>query len=464
MMKNTPRGDRLHIAFFGRRNTGKSSLINAITGQEVAIVSDVAGTTTDPVYKSMEVLPLGPVVFIDTPGIDDVGELGRLRVEKTREVLRKTDIALLILGKDLIWGEEEINLVEEFRKRSIPFIIVANQQDIVYNTFKDTKAEDGLNKDNLPSNTIPINKEFNSARYENNVLKNKILKNVLNAANTVNTDNATNAVNNVNNTNILNDANIPIRKTSALTGYGIDELVNELTKVKKEDDQRLHLVDGIVKEGDMVILVTPIDKGAPKGRLILPQQQVLRDILDSNAMALVVQDTELEDALKKLTNPPAIVITDSQVFDKVGNILPDDIFLTSFSIIYARQKGDLKKFYTAVKEIENLKDGDCILVAEGCTHHRKDDDIGTVKIPSLLMKKTGKKLVFKHVSGGFFDEDLSKYKMVIHCGACMLNKREVQYRQEHSKDMGVPMINYGIILAYLHGILDRALEPFHDYF
>lgn len=411
-MQNTPRGDRLHIAFFGRRNTGKSSLINAITGQEVAIVSEVAGTTTDPVYKSMEVLPLGPVVFIDTPGIDDVGELGRLRIEKTGEVLRKTDIALLILGKDLIWGEEEINLVEEFRKRSIPFIIVANQQDIVYDTCKDTNAA--------------------------------------NAANTANT------------TNVVNVSNIPIIKTSALTGYGIEKLVNELAKVKKEDDQRIHLVDGIVKEGDMVILVTPIDKGAPKGRLILPQQQVLRDILDSNAMALVVQDTKLEDALKKLANPPTIVITDSQVFDKVGNILPDDILLTSFSIVYARQKGDLKKFYRAIKEIENLQDGDCILVAEGCTHHRKDDDIGTVKIPSLLMKKTGKKLVFKHVSGGFFDEDLSKYKMVIHCGACMLNKREMQYRQEHSNDKGVPMINYGIILAYLHGILDRALEPFWE--
>lgn len=307
-------------------------------------------------------------------------------------------------------GEAEANLVEEFRKRSIPFIIVANQQDITHNKFKG----------------------------------------------------------NVNNANILNNANIPIINTSALTGYGIDKLVNELTKVKKEDDQRLHLIDGIVKEGDLAILVTPIDKSAPKGRLILPQQQVIRDILDNNAIALVIQDTELENVLKRIINSPAttptIVITDSQVFDKVGSILPDNIPLTSFSIIYARQKGNLKQFYEAVKEIENLQDGDCILVAEGCTHHRKDDDIGTVKIPSLLMKKTGKKLVFKHVSGGFFDEDLSKYKMVIHCGACMLNKREMQYRQKHSNDKGVPMINYGIILAYLHGILDRALEPFYDYF
>ncbi|NSW90106.1 MAG: [FeFe] hydrogenase H-cluster maturation GTPase HydF [Firmicutes bacterium] len=403
-MNDTPRGDRLHIALFGRRNAGKSSLINAITRQNIAVVSEVAGTTTDPVYKSMEVLPLGPVVFIDTPGIDDVGELGRLRIEKTREVLRKTDIALLVLGCDMVWGDEEGRLVEEFKKRSIPFIIVANQQD---------KAK------NMDARNIYTGKNINMV-----------------------------------------PENTPIVMTSALTGYGIDKLIEALTKVKKEDDQRLHLIDGIVKEGDLVILVTPIDKAAPKGRLILPQQQVLRDILDNNAMALVVQDSKLEEALKKLPEPPAIVITDSQVFDRVGKILHENILLTSFSIIYARQKGNLKLFYSAVKKIEKLKDGDCILVAEGCTHHRKDDDIGTVKIPTLLKKKTGKKLEFHHVSGGFFEEDLSKYRLVIHCGACMLNKKEMEYRQEHALKSGIPMINYGIILAYLHGILDRVLEPF----
>jgi len=397
MMNDTPRSDRLHIALFGRRNTGKSSLINAITGQEAAVVSNVAGTTTDPVYKSMEVLPIGPVVFIDTPGIDDAGELGRLRTEKTREVLRKTDVALLVIGADMLWGKYEVELAEEFRKRSIPFIIVANQVD---KSAKQSEIE-------LENSTVTT-----------------------------------------------------IVKTSALTGEGIDKLIEELVKVKKEDDQRLHLIDDIIKEGDLAILVTPIDKGAPKGRLILPQQQVLRDILDNNAMAFVVQDNRLEEAINRLSSPPALVITDSQIFGKVGNVVPEGIPLTSFSIIYARQKGDLKKFYEAVKEIENLEDGDLILIAEGCTHHRKDDDIGTVKIPSLLMKKTGKHLKFNHVSGGFFEEDLSKYKMVIHCGACMLNKKEMEYRQEHSQSSGVPMINYGIILAYLNGILERALEPF----
>jgi [FeFe] hydrogenase H-cluster maturation GTPase HydF len=397
-MKNTPRSNRSHIALFGRRNTGKSSLINAITGQSIAVVSKIPGTTTDPVYKNMEVLPLGPVVFIDTPGIDDNSELGKLRIGKTNEVLRKTDIALLVLGKELLFEEEEINLTKEFKKRSIPFIIVANQQD---------KSDKNLIVQNMKSNA-------------------------------------------------------PIIKTSALTGYGINELINEISKIKKEDDQRLHLVDGIVKEGDMVIMVTPVDKSAPKGRLILPQQQVLRDIIDHNAIALVVKDTELNHALKNLKKLPNIVITDSQVFDKVNKILPNSVPLTSFSIIYAREKGDLQKFYEAIRAIDNLQDGDFILVAEGCTHHRKDDDIGTVKIPNLLTKKTGKNFIFHHISGGFFEEDLGKYKMVIHCGACMLNKREMQYRQDYSQGKGVPMVNYGIILALLHGILDRALKPFWD--
>lgn len=399
-MNDTPRGDRLHIALFGRRNAGKSSLINALTHQKVAVVSDIPGTTTDPVYKSMEVLPLGPVVFIDTPGIDDKGMLGELRIEKTKEILRKTDIGVLVVTRDTYWGEQEESITEQFIKRGVPFVIVIN------------KCEDRMDdndRGNLP--------EFLDA---------------------------------------------PIVKISALTGEGIDVLIAKLAELKKDGDQRLHLVDGLVGTGDLAILVTPIDKEAPKGRLILPQQQVLRDILDSGAMALVVKETELEEALKRLTYPPSVVITDSQVFDKVNAVLPQNVPLTSFSIIYARQKGDLELFYRAVKAIEKLNDGDHILIAEGCTHHRKDDDIGTVKIPGLLKKKTGKKLKFHHVSGGFFEEDLSRYNLVVHCGACMLNKREMEYRQSFSLESGVPMINYGIILAYLHGILDRAMMPFKN--
>ena len=399
-MNDTPRGDRLHIALFGRRNAGKSSLINALTHQKVAVVSDIPGTTTDPVYKSMEVLPLGPVVFIDTPGIDDKGMLGELRIEKAKEILRKTDIGVLVVTRDTYWGEQEESITEQFIKRGVPFVIVIN------------KCEDRMDdndRGNLP--------EFLDA---------------------------------------------PIVKISTLTGEGIDVLIAKLAELKKDGDQRLHLVDGLVGTGDLAILVTPIDKEAPKGRLILPQQQVLRDILDSGAMALVVKETELEEALKRLTYPPSVVITDSQVFDKVNAVLPQNVPLTSFSIIYARQKGDLDLFYRAVKAIEKLNDGDHILIAEGCTHHRKDDDIGTVKIPGLLKKKTGKKLKFHHVSGGFFEEDLSRYKLVVHCGACMLNKREMEYRQSFSLESGVPMINYGIILAYLHGILDRAMMPFKN--
>jgi [FeFe] hydrogenase H-cluster maturation GTPase HydF len=399
-MNDTPRGDRLHIALFGRRNAGKSSLINALTHQKVAVVSDIPGTTTDPVYKSMEVLPLGPVVFIDTPGIDDKGMLGELRIEKAKEILRKTDIGVLVVTRDTYWGEQEESITEQFIKRGVPFVIVIN------------KCEDRMDdndRGNLP--------EFLDA---------------------------------------------PIVKISALTGEGIDVLIAKLAELKKDGDQRLHLVDGLVGTGDLAILVTPIDKEAPKGRLILPQQQVLRDILDSGAMALVVKETELEEALKRLTYPPSVVITDSQVFDKVNAVLPQNVPLTSFSIIYARQKGDLDLFYRAVKAIEKLNDGDHILIAEGCTHHRKDDDIGTVKIPGLLKKKTGKKLKFHHVSGGFFEEDLSRYNLVVHCGACMLNKREMEYRQSFSLESGVPMINYGIILAYLHGILDRAMMPFKN--
>ena len=399
-MNKTPRANRLHIALFGRRNVGKSSLINALTGQEVAVVSEIAGTTTDPVYKGMEVLPLGPVVFIDTAGIDDVGQLGELRIEKTKEVLRKTDIGIIVTSREAEWGREEEDLIRQLKGRKIPFIIAVNKED------SGQGAKDFINDDRFKDYSVV--------------------------------------------------------GVSALTGEGIEDLIKELVKLQKKEDNRLHLVDDLVEKGDLIILVTPLDKAAPKGRLILPQQQVLRDVLDNGAMAMMVRDTELKEALSSLQKPPKIVITDSQVFDKVDKILPEDIALTSFSIIFAREKGDLDLFHKAVKEIEKLEDGDLILMAEGCTHHRKEDDIGTVQIPKLLKKVTGKDLHFHHVAGGFFKEDLSKYKLVVHCGACMLTRREMEYRQVFSMESGVPMLNYGIILAYLHGILERSMVPFKD--
>ncbi|HHW11756.1 MAG TPA: [FeFe] hydrogenase H-cluster maturation GTPase HydF [Firmicutes bacterium] len=397
-MNGVPRSERLHIALFGRRNVGKSSLINALTGQEVAVVSAVAGTTTDPVYKSMELLPLGPVVFIDTPGLDDDSILGRLRMEKTKAVLRQTDLALLVITPENPWGPLEEELTAVLAKENIPFIILLNKSDRL-------AGRDALTKNPALPKT-------------------------------------------------------PLVEVSALTGEGITDVVAALVKLGKEETEQRSLVDGLVKAGDVVILVTHLDQAAPKGRLILPQQQVLRAVLDRAAIALVTRETELAQTLNKLTSPPSLVITDSQVFGQVNTALPADVPLTSFSILYARYKGNLNRFYQAVQTIKDLDDGDRVLIAEGCTHHRKEDDIGTVQIPKLLKKRTGKQLSFDHVSGGFFAADLTGYKMVIHCGACMLNRREMAYRQDLAGEKGVPMVNYGILLAYLHGILERALKPF----
>jgi len=399
-MNNTPRSDRLHIAIFGRRNVGKSSLLNALTGQEVAVVSPVAGTTTDPVYKSMEVLPLGPVVLIDTPGLDDEGDLGRLRIEKAQEVLRKTDLALLVVSPEGPWGKFEEELVAEFNKHGLPYLVVVNKSDRL---GEEERTEQILSR-------IP--------------------------------------------------GQAPVVKVSALTGEGMGDLLHRLCRLGKADDGRLHLVDGIVGPGDLVLLVTPIDREAPKGRLILPQQQVLRDLLDHGALALVVKETGLEEAFTKLAVRPALVITDSRVFAQVNAAVPAEVPLTSFSILFARQKGNLGLFYRAAEAVKDLQDGDRILVAEGCTHHRQGDDIGTVVIPRLLCQKTGKKLSFDHVSSGDFSGDLTGYKLVIHCGACMLNKKEMEYRQQMAAAQGVPMVNYGVLLAYLHGILARAIAPF----
>lgn len=390
-LNQTPASERIHIGFFGRRNAGKSSVMNAVTGQNLAVVSDVKGTTTDPVYKTMELLPLGPVMVIDTPGIDDEGELGKLRVMKSRQVLNKTDIAILVVDGTEGMKKEDQEMQELFVKKNIPYLVVFNKMDL-------GGAGAGADSEN-----------------------------------------------------ILN--------VSALTGEGIQELKEKIGTMKKADEER-DLLEGLVKPGDMVILVTPIDKAAPKGRLILPQQQTIRALLDHGCMTMVVRDTELADALKKLPEKPDLVITDSQAFGTVSKIVPTDIPLTSFSILFARYKGNLEQAVAGVSMLDHIEDGDKILISEGCTHHRQCNDIGTVKLPGWIKDYTKKDVEFCFTSGTEFPEDLSPYKMIVHCGACMLNEREVKYRQAWAKDQKIAMTNYGILIAHVHGILKRSVEPF----
>ena len=391
-LNNTPTGDRVHIGFFGRRNAGKSSVVNAVTGQDLAVVSDYKGTTTDPVSKAMELLPLGPVVIIDTPGFDDEGELGLLRVKKTRQVLNKTDIAVLVV--DVAEGLKECDneLIELFKAKEISYIIVYNKSDLL---------------ENIPADT------------ENEIY------------------------------------------VSALRGEKIFELKERIAKLKQTQTDKRIIADKL-QRGDFVVLVVPIDSAAPKGRLILPQQQTIRDILDANAVSIVVKETELAETLASLGKKPAMVITDSQVFKTVAPIVPADIPLTSFSILMARYKGLIDAAVPGAAAVENLKDGDTVLIAEGCTHHRQCDDIGSVKIPNWLRKYTGKDITIKTVSGTEFPDDLSPYAMVIHCGGCMLNEREVRYRTKCAVDQNVPITNYGTLIAYLNGILKRSVEIFPE--
>ncbi len=388
-LNQTPASERIHIGFFGRRNAGKSSVMNAVTGQNLAVVSDVKGTTTDPVYKTMELLPLGPVMVIDTPGIDDEGELGKLRVTKSRQVLNKTDLAILVVDGTEGMKKEDLEMQELFIKKNIPYLIVINKTD------------------------LNVNKEH----QENTVY------------------------------------------VSALTGEGIQELKEKIGTMRKADVER-DLLEGLVKSGDIVILVTPIDKAAPKGRLILPQQMTIRALLDHGCMTMVVRDTELADALEKMGRKPDLVITDSQAFGKVSKIVPREIPLTSFSILMARYKGDLEQVIAGVSMLDHLEDGDKILISEGCTHHRQCNDIGTVKLPGWIKDYTQKEIQFHFTSGTEFPEDLSPYKMIVHCGACMLNEREMKYRQAWAKDQKIAMTNYGILIAHVHGILKRSVEPF----
>ena len=401
-MNQTPASERVHISFFGKRNAGKSSVINAVTGQDLAIVSSVRGTTTDPVYKTMELLPLGPVMIIDTPGIDDEGELGALRVRKSYQVLNKTDIAILVVDSTTGKGEEELALIHRFHKKGIPYLVVYNKIDLL----------SGEEIKDLAMSVRP----------------GEVL-------------------------------------VSAADGMNIQELKEKIATLKPEDTHKYPLIQDLIEPLDLVILVVPIDKAAPKGRLILPQQQTIRDILERGALSLVVRDTELKSTLDHFLSQgvcPKLVVTDSQAFARVSKDVPKNITLTSFSILFSRYKGELETQLEGVAALSSIQDDDRILIAEGCTHHRQCGDIGTCKIPDWIRNYTGKKPVFEFTSGIEFPDDVSSYKMVVHCGGCMLNEREMKYRIACCHDQGVPITNYGLLIAQVTGILKRSLGPFPE--
>lgn len=399
-MNQTPSANRTHIGIFGKRNAGKSSLINAITGQNYAIVSDVLGTTTDPVLKSMELLPLGPVVIIDTPGLDDEGTLGALRIQKAYQILNKTDIAVLVIDASSGVTKEDSEILKRIHEKEIPCVIVVNKSDICPN----------CNLEDLP----------------------------------------------------LPDSDSAIL-VSSKTGEHIHELKELLAQQASQDTIQKSIVADLLNPLDFVVLVVPIDSAAPKGRLILPQQQTIRDILEAKASAIVVQETELAETLNSLGKKPKMVITDSQVFKKVSAVTPDDILLTSFSILFARYKGNLKTLVDGASALDSLKNGDRILISEGCTHHRQCDDIGTVKLPNWIRSYTKKEVEFEFTSGTEFPLDLSSYKMIVHCGGCMLNEREMKYRLKCAEDAKIPITNYGTCIAYINGILERSLQPVKDF-
>ena len=421
-MNQTPTSERVHIGFFGRRNAGKSSVVNAVTGQDIAVVSDVRGTTTDPVYKSMELLPLGPVVMMDTPGIDDEGELGALRVRKSYQALNKTDVAVLVIDGTVGVTPEDVALMRRIREKKIPYVVAVNKKEL---TEPDRAAKIGeeLRAEGLkPKDRKPAEPDPEGGRSRCGMV-------------------------------------IPV---SAATGEGITELKEQIAAAAGTEEPERHIVRDLLAPSDMAVLVVPIDKAAPKGRLILPQQQTIRDILEADAVSVVVKETELKNVLGKFKEKPQIVITDSQAFEKVAADTPTDILLTSFSILFARYKGDLESVVRGVTALDALKDGDAILISEGCTHHRQCDDIGTVKLPRWIREYTGKDIQIETTSGTEFPDDLSKYKMIVHCGGCMLNEREMKYRLKCAEDQGVPMSNYGIAIAYMKGILKRSVEVFPE--
>ncbi len=390
-LNETVSAERVHIGFFGLRNAGKSSLVNAVTGQDLSVVSPVKGTTTDPVKKAMELLPLGPVVIIDTPGFDDLGELGDLRIRKTNEMLTKTDVAVLVLDASLGMTPDDEKLLDRIKARNIPFVIASNKCDLV------------SDRSSLSPSWLPI---------------------------------------------------------SAKTGEGVTALKEKLAELGKNAVSQRKIVADLISEGDTVVLVIPIDESAPKGRLILPQQLTLRELLDHHASAVCCQVEELGGVIESLRRPPRLVITDSQAFGRVSKIVPPDIVLTSFSILFARYKGELETLVAGAAALNRLRDGDRVLISEGCTHHRQCNDIGTVKIPGWITKYSGKRLEFSYSSGGSFPEDLSPYALIVHCGGCMLNEAAMQFRIASANARNVPIVNYGIAIAQMHGILQRSLEPF----
>lgn len=427
-MNETPSSERVHIGFFGRRNAGKSSVVNAVTGQEMSVVSEVKGTTTDPVYKSMELLPMGPVVIIDTPGFDDEGALGELRVKRTKRILNRADCAVLIVDKTVGKTAADEELTAIFREKQIPYIVAYNKCDLVEEAGGPSVC---AAEKTAPDAEEPISCSGKAVAKEGAAPQKQESGQPENSID-----------------------------ISATEGTNIHELKERISVLVKTDDMKLRLVGDLLQPGDFAVLVIPIDTAAPKGRLILPQQQVVRDVLEAGAVSVVTRDTELALTLKKLGNPPAMVITDSQAFESVSRDTPLDVKLTSFSILMARYKGFLESAVRGVSAIEQLQDGDRILISEGCTHHRQCDDIGTFKIPRWLRQHTGKELVIETSSGREFPENLNDYKLVIHCGGCMLNTREMLYRQKCAEDAGVPFTNYGITIAYMKGILKRSLEIF----
>ena len=391
-LNDTPSSERVHIGFFGLRNAGKSSVVNAVTAQQLSLVSDIKGTTTDPVSKAMEILPIGPVVIIDTPGIDDEGTLGEMRVKRAKETLSKTDVAILVADITKGLTDTDSELISLFKEKNIPYIIAFNKCD------------------------LDADKEIT----ENGI------------------------------------------KISAKTGIGIHELKELIGNLSKDKANSKILLGDLINPEDLIVLVTPIDKSAPKARMILPQQQMIREVLDYHAVNMVVRETELESALKMLKVKPKMVITDSQAFGVVNKTVPEDILLTSFSILFARYKGELEQLIDGVTALNRLKDGDTVLISEGCTHHRQCNDIGTVKLPNWVKEYTGKNLNFEYSSGNTFPNDLSKYSLIIHCGGCMLNAKEVHSRLKKAEEENKPITNYGIAIAFIHGILKRSLSPFKE--
>ena len=392
-LNDTAASERIHISFFGLRNAGKSSIVNAVTGQELSVVSDIKGTTTDPVRKTMELLPLGPVVIIDTPGLDDVGALGEKRIQKAKQMLAQTDIAVLVVDADAGMSEQDRAIVKIFQEKKLPYLIVLNKADLL-------KERRTISDESLYA--------------------------------------------------------------SALTGEGIEALKERLGIFAKVKKNPKHIVSDLLMPNDHIVLVVPIDESAPKGRLILPQQQTIRDILDAHCTLSVCQPEELARVLDSMKSPPKLVITDSQAFSQVAAVVPESILLTSFSILFARYKGNLKNFLEASARLSSLKNGDRILISEGCTHHRQCNDIGTVKLPGWIERFTGVRPEYSFTSGGDFPEQLSEYALIIHCGGCMLNEAEMKYRIEKAVSAGVPITNYGIAIAHMHGILRRSLSPFPE--